>query len=525
MAGPPQPAPPYVSQATVSPTVHARPAADAAVISRGLGRAVSSGKISRAEASEHRATVRRARATLGRLRGARHAVLARVLNQVRWFAGSYNRPRALTLFSMLDENTRYLARRGLPANETDVRGKGGVIYRVGWGYGLQFHPLGNTIELNRKLTFGTRQAALDHASALAARLVPKSRGAEWEYYFPYGGGSPPWSSGMAQAVGAQALARAGRRLTAPDFFASAKRAYGSIPGRLVRDVGPGPWIKLYSFSRLVVLNANLQGVLSIRNFGETVHDPAAQRLADRLQASARALLPSFDTGFWSKYSLGNESPLEYHLYHVNLLQRLTETPGDFWAQAHARFDRYSREAPKFRTAGAGPKLYPWPAEGWRDSARLVFWVSKISSAAVRVAGKSFPVRVPHKGWYAVVWHPGRRPAGMVRPVVSAVDLAGNRGSAPLSPIEIAVDRQAPAINARVEGRRVIWRAVDEGTPWLRLTLVFQREGVTKTQKLGRRPLSGRARMAVPRGYWQVALVARDSSGNRSRVALGRVPPR
>lgn len=425
---------------------------------------------------------------------------------------------------MLDENRRYLGRRGLPANETDVRGRGGILYRVGWGYGLQFHPLGNAIELNRKLTYGTKRAAADHASALAARLVPKSRGAEWEYYFPYGGGSAPWSSGMAQAVGAQALARAAPILIAPDFLIPARRAYSSIPGRLVRDVGPGPWIKLYSFSSLVVLNANLQGVLSIRNYGKIAHHPEARALADRLEASARALFPRFDTGYWTKYSLGNESPLEYHLYHVQLAKRLTETPGDFWDQAHKRFARYTREPPKFKSAwAAGLKLYPWPADGWRDEARLVFWVSKVSSAAVRIGGKTFWLRVPGKGWYGVVWRPGRRRAGMVRPLISAVDLAGNRGSARLAPIEIAVDREPPAVTARVEGRRVIWRAVDPGTPWLRLTLVFERAGVRKTQMLGKRGLSGQSRMAVPRGQWQAVLFARDSSGNRSRVELGQVP--
>jgi hypothetical protein len=524
LAGPPQPVPPYVSKAPLPPVMlHARPADDAAAISRGLSRAVSAGRLSRSEASEYRAIVRRTRTVLGNVGGSRRTVLARVLGQVRWFAGAYNRPRALALFSMLDENARFLARRGLPANETDVIGRGGILYRVGWGYGLQFHPLGNAIELNRRITFGRRQAAIDHASALAARLVPKSRGAEWEYYFPYAGASPPWSSGMAQAVGAQALARAGRRFTAPDFFASARRAYNSIPGRLVRRLSAGPWIRLYSFSGLVVLNAQLQAVLSIRNYGETVHHREARAFAARLQGAARALFPQFDTGYWTRYSLGHESPLEYHRYHVDLAKRLSESPGDFWAQAHERFARYLREPPQFKSGARGPTLYPWPAEGFRDRARLTFWVSKISRATVRVGGNTFSLSIPGKGWYSLVWSPGRRPPRTYRPVVSAVDLAGNRGSAPLAPIQIAVDRAPPELTVRLEGRRLVWRARDPGTPWLRMTVVFRREGERRKQSLGRRPLAGSARLALPPSRWQVVLFAMDSSGNRARVEVNSPP--
>jgi hypothetical protein len=521
-AGSPQEA---AKAAAEVPLPHARPAGDAAAISRGLARAVRAGRLSRAEANEYRGVVRRTRVVLGSLRGSRRTILARVLDQVSWFAAAYNRPRALSLFSMLGVNARYLARRPVPRDGTDVRGPGGIIYRAGWGYGLQFHPLGNAIELNRKVTFGTRQGAIDHASALAARLVPKQRGADWEYYVPYAGGSPPWSSGMAQAVGAQGLARAGRRFTAPDFFPSARRAYNAIPGRLVRRVSTGPWIRLYGFSGLVVLNAQLQSVLSIANYARTVDDVAALGFADTLEDSARALYPrAFDTGYWSNYSPGNEAPLKYHLYHVQLARRLAEeTNADFWAQAATRLARYTREPPQFRSGAPGPTLYPRPAEGFRDRARIAVWISKSSSAVVRVGGTRFSLSVRRKGWYRLVWSPGARRPGIYRPVVSAVDRAGNRGSARLAPIRIAVDREPPKLTARLEGRRLIWRAVDPGTPWLRMTVLFRRPGETRKQSLGRRPLSGSARLAYPPSRWLVILFAMDSSGNRARLEVNPSP--
>jgi hypothetical protein len=522
---PPDPAPPLVGRAPVSPLVHARPADDAATISRGLGRAVARGRLTRPEANAHRAVVARTRAVLGTLRGSRRTVLGRVLRQVAMHAGIYNRPRALALFSTLAENVRWLSRRGLPPNETDVVGSSGVVYRVGWGYGLQFHPLANVIALNQHLYGERTRRALDLASALAARAVPTPRGgAVWEYYFPYGGGRPPWTSGMVQAIGAQALARTGRRLTAPLFFAAARRAFVPIPGRLVRQISTGPWVRLYSFSDLVVLNAHLQATLSVRDYGRIVNDGEAIGFAERLEESGRALLPRFDTGYWTNYAPGQEAPLEYHVYHVELARFLAlRTRLGVWSDAHARFGRYTREPPVFRPGPARPTLYPWPADGFRDATRIAVWISKISRVTIGVAGTRLSLGVVRKGWHTVAWRPGRRRPGTYRPVVTAVDLAGNRGRAGLHPVTIAVDRSPPEVTASVEGRRLFWRARDPTTPWVRIAVVLTRPGAREQLVLGRRPLAGSLRLHVPRGRWEGVLVVADSSGNRTRVALGPVP--
>ena len=182
---------------------------------------------------------------------------------------------------MLDFNARYLKKRGLPASGTDVAGPHGVVYRAGWGYGLQFHPLANVGALNVHVAAGRTKQAKALANALVARMVPRKRGAVWEYYFPYGSGSAPWTSGMAQAVGAQALARAGKKT-------AARRAFGSIPGPLVHRLGAGPWIRLYDFSNLVVLNAQLQTILSLREYAEKSGNKRAAQLAANLADAARA---------------------------------------------------------------------------------------------------------------------------------------------------------------------------------------------------------------------------------------------
>lgn len=522
---PPEPSPPYVSRAPLPPAVlHARPADDAAAISRGLRAAVGAGRLSRAEAEEYRGIVRRARGAISQVPSSRAAVIGRVLRQVRRQAGSLNRPRALTLFSMLEQNATYLSRRGLPGNEIDVVGKYGIVYRVGWGYGFQFHPLANVIALNAHLYAERRERALQLASALASRAVPTSQGAVWEYYFPYAGGSPPWTSGMAQAIGAQAFARVGRRLTAPHFFETAQRAYGAIPGRLAFNVSTGPWIRLYSFSGLVVMNAQLQSSLSLVDYGRITDDVPAIGLGDRLEDAARNLMPRFDTSYWTNYSPDNEAPLKYHLYHVELAEALARrTNADFWRDAHARFDRYTHEPPAFKPGPQRPTLYPWPTDGYRDRARISFWVSKISSVSVSVGGQTRALGLSRRGWHAFTWSPGRRRAGVYRPVVRAVDLAGNRGRGRLQSLRIAVDREPPKVSVDVTGRRLTWRVTDNATPWVRLTLRMERGAEARVTSLGRRPLSGSARLPLPRGRWDVRLVVADSSQNRTRVGLGTLP--
>ena len=502
----------------------ASPKTDARAINAGLSRAVSGGRITQKEAIAHRAILKSARAAIARFPSSRRTTLARVLHLVAIQSAGYSRPRALALFAMLQTNTAYLSRYGVPPNGKDVIGRDGVLYRAGWGVGLQFHPLGNAQKLNMLLIQSKREKALRLARSLARRLVSRKSGAVLEYYFPYGGGRPPWSSGMAQAVAAQAFARTGRRLGVPSNFVPARRAYLSIP-RLTRAIDVGSWIRLYSFSRMVVLNAQLQASLSIVDYGQIVLDPDAVGMGDRLEDAGRAALGRFDTGAWTNYTPGSEAPLKYHLYHVNLAKRLADrTKLDFWIDAHARFNRYTHEAPRFRSGAAVPTLYPWPSDGFRDATRIRFFLSKISSSVrVRVAGKAWSLGQERRGWHSVYWRPGRRQARVYSPLVTAVDLAGNRGAAYLRGIRIAVDRTPPVVTAHVEGRVLHWTAVDKTTPWVKLRLRLERKGVVRVLELGRRPLSGSLTLSLPRGRHQARLAVFDSSGNRTRVPLGAIP--
>ena len=420
---------------------------------------------------------------------------------------------------MLEANADFLAVNNVPSARTDIVAGDGVVYRLFFGHGFQFHPLGNFAALNQHVTRRRDEAAATLASSLVARGVRRGGGRVWEYYFLFGGGYPPWTSGMAQAAGAQALARAGRRLGDRSLIGAAARAYRAVPLGLLLSLAAGPWIQHYSFSRLVVLNAHLQSVLSIWDYAAIAGDSGASGLGNRMERSAKSLFPKFDTGYWSLYSLGNEADLHYHEYVVSLLGNLARrTTDDFWERKAARFQLYLEQPPLFK-AGRVPTLYPIPAEGFRDQARVAYWVSKPSTVALTIGGQRFSGALSG-GWHRFVWRPGRRPPGRYVVRISAVDLAGNRAARELTTIEVKRDTEPPQISATLAGRRLTWKAVDRATPWLRLTLVLRRPDDRKRVDLGRRPLSGSLDLRRRGLRWEATLVAADSSRNRARVPLG-----
>ena len=124
--------------------------------------------------------------------------------------------------------------------------------------------------------------------------------------------------------------------------------------RLTTKVAAGPWIRLYSFSSLAVLNAQLQSVLSLETYAKTSDDSAAATLASQMEQAAAASVSRFDTGYWTYYSLGGSpTPLSYQKFIVQLLHRLAPDDARF-AAAAARFAAYLRQPPAFKLASSLP---------------------------------------------------------------------------------------------------------------------------------------------------------------------------
>jgi D-glucuronyl C5-epimerase-like protein len=498
-------------------------------IEKALDRAVADGRLDQPTASGYAAIARRATAVLPKLPPARAETLEAMLEDIASQADAYDQQWALTLFSMLDLNENLLLTAALPRPGTDVYGGDGVLYRFVTGHGYEFHPLGNFAALNTLILTGKTDQAKELADALVARGVAKDDRLLWSYPFPFGSGKPPWRSGMAQAVAAQALARVGQALDDQALLDAAGEAYAAIPGKLVRSLPVGPWIKLYNFDAAPVLNAQLQSILSIGDYAEISGNTGAAGLAAQLRASAEALLPRFDTGYWSLYSLnGKEAPFSYHDYVVTLLKKLAaKTQDATWSNFATRFQTYETQAPLLKPAVDATTpivIYPAPRDGYLDGATFKFWLSKLSTVTVRAGGKSRSFEVGH-GTQSVTWTPRGLPTGTYSPYLTAVDAAGNRTTVTLGQVVIKA-LLPPVVDAHLAGlRTLVWSATDEGTPWLHLVVKLDNGNKIRYRDLGRLALSGRAVVPAPPGPWHATLVAGNSARQAVTIDLGTVTGR
>jgi hypothetical protein len=302
-------------------------ASDATVVRDGVTNAVRAGRLSRPAAARYSRILSQSLFQLGLLPAERAAVLASVLRGLAAHAPSYEEPRALVLFTMLETNARFLKTSSPPAGAADVEGADGVVYRTVPGYGFQFHPLANFAKLNGLVTARRRTEAARLADALVARAVESGGTLTWEYYFPFGG-PPRWESGFAQAIAAQALARTAELLGDERRLSAARGAFRGLAARLSWNLAGGRWVREYSFNDAVILNAQLQSLASLLDYARIVKDSDAVTFVAGLARASRALLPRFDTGCWSRYLLGGgAASRHYHEYHVALLKLLAARTG------------------------------------------------------------------------------------------------------------------------------------------------------------------------------------------------------
>jgi D-glucuronyl C5-epimerase C-terminus len=477
-----------------------------------LARSVAAGYITPAEESDYLGALSYAATVRDRIPRGRALVLRNVLAQVAQPKSPIG-PRALELYRTLEENASYLDTHPLPEDGTDVTGPDAAVYRYFAGQGLEFHPLANAAALNALVAQHDTEGAGALVDALAARGVDQPNGAlAWEYNFDFGTQTAPWESGMAQAVLAQAFARA-------DRLDLAQRAFRAIPGRLDRQLPAGPWIRLYSKSSELVLNAQLQSAISLSDYAELADDTTASGYAGRLLAAAKAMLPQFDTGHWSRYSLHDESDLHYQDYVIQLLQTLAKRTADpAWQAAADRFALYETQPPLLTGATVTRTTYPVPQDGVRDDLVVRFFLSKISKVALVVDGKAVDGYRWHGGWRTFRWSPRHLGAGTHSVRLVAADLSGNNGSTDLGSFEVVRDTTPPEISAAKSGGRVYWRAKDADSACCRVQLALTRSGEHRYVRLS----GARGSASVPPGYWSVTVVARDAAGNSAGRPLGLV---
>jgi D-glucuronyl C5-epimerase C-terminus len=334
--------------------------------------------------------------TLRKLQGARATQLRYVVDSVEALAlaRQLTSSRMPVAFLQLERNRQYWRALPYPAAGDQVSFRGSqILFQYFPGEGIQLHPLATFKKANHLHgACGSGEAGCDQV-ALRTLLdemnylaVERGRGfIAWEYLFHFGGGAPPWISGMAQATGIQALGRGAGLLDTPLYIDTARRALGAFqtpPPTGVRTTGPAGGVHYlqYSFApRLYIFNAFLQSLIGLYDFSRLTGDQRALELYRQAEPEARAEVPLSDVGDWSRYSYrGAESTRDYHELLREFLQSMcSRRLGRLYCDYATRYRGYQVDPPEldFR----GPDVAA--AGEW---ASIGFGVSKLSAVEVKV---------------------------------------------------------------------------------------------------------------------------------------------
>jgi hypothetical protein len=309
-----------------------------------------------------------------------------------------------------------------------------LVWQFYPGQGLQFQVLGNFGKLNGLWgsKSNTRLAfMLDELLPLAAS---RGGGVAWEYYFGFGGGAPPWVSGLAQGTAVQALARSATRLhREADVLPVAKRALAIFRKRTPTGVRVpaehGDHYAIYSFAPdLRVLNGFIQSLVGLYDYARLSKDPEGTELFQKAEPEARAETPTYDTGAWSLYSRGtstHESSLSYHDLLEGFLTGLCKrTKVEVYCTTAEHFVAYKGVAPIL-------EVHSKTLRGGKYG-RVRFELSKISNVTLTITRNG---RVVEQRPFGAVGY-GKRTFGWQVPrkrgtydvQLAATDLAGNSTS-------------------------------------------------------------------------------------------------
>jgi len=395
-----------------------------------LERLRSAGAITPADYTARRAAYLDARRAARRLGSEMRAVVATLdgITARRRLTAS----RLPALWLTLERNVQWWSTGRTLSSGQRIEFEGSeLVWQYYPGQGLQLQMLGNFGKLNG--LWGARENGrlafmLDELLPLAAR---RAGGLAWEYYFWFGGGAPPWVSGMAEGTAVQALARAAQRLRRQaDVLPIAQRALAIFKRRTPTGVrmpsAHGDHYAIYSFApRLRVLNGFIQSLIGLYDYARLAEEPQGTGLFEAAEPQARAETPLYDTGAWSLYSRGSathESTLEYHDLLQGFLAGLCRrTTIDVYCTIAGHFAAYESEPPRVT-------VHPGRLRGGRYG-RVRFDLSKISTVTLRITRgahtvEARPFGAVGYGARSFGWAVPRR-AGRYTVVLEARDLAGN----------------------------------------------------------------------------------------------------
>ena len=429
-------------------------------VPRALRIALRKRAITQEEHDHYRAVYSGARSAKRALSGRRSlelgsviATLERIAREKQLFSS-----RMPALFLQLRRNTEFWRAQDFPsappsaAPEPCQRPSSGVggarvtfpgsamVFQYYPGNGLQLQPLANFGKANGLYNAcvkpsGTVPCKMDELRALLDEMLETAsrRGnfTAWEYFFQFGGGTPPWASGLAQGTGIQALARAAKLLDEPRYLKAARSAVGLFEARTPLGVRlplkGGNHYLIYSFDPgLQVLNGFLQALNGLHDYAKLSGDARALALFRSGDRRARIEVPMFDTGAWSLYARrGRESSLDYHRLVRDFMNGLCDrTKASTYCETTERFSRYLREPPRVTFVGAtGVKV--------RKPAKLRLLLSKVSCVTVTIRDEvgaqvfSTRIKLPYGNRF-FSWTPSKK--GDYSVTLNALDPRRNEGA-------------------------------------------------------------------------------------------------
>jgi hypothetical protein len=478
-------------------------AAAAVTVRKALRRAYDKGDIDRDAYSAYGDVYSQAKSAWHRLGGNRRVELGAVLTTVNALAaqGQLTASRLAPVFLELQRNTQWWSHTSAApapaptphvphttacttaariAAGPRVEFKGDPLsFQYYPGSGLRLQPLANFGKANALYNAckgidsapGTPcepdklRALLDSLIATAAR-----RGGflAWEYYFPFGGGKPPWVSGIATGSALSALARSAdlfkqldEQQPAQPSQPSGTTPSGSTPAPgaaqtpgtqphdsayyldIARQALPiyshraplgirvptasGNHYLIYSFDRgLRVGNAFLESLIGLWDYSQISGDKTAAALFVKGDREARHELPLLDTGAWSLYSLGGaEADLNYQRVIRDFAQGLCDrTKESIYCSKAANFDKYLHQPARVSIVG--------PQTGRaKKPLRIAIRVDKISCLSIQILRGSKIVYQPTwyfpRGVHSFAWTPPK--AGSYHVHVLARDLMSRQSRA------------------------------------------------------------------------------------------------
>jgi hypothetical protein len=435
--------------------------------------------------------------------------------------------------------------RRFPGHEEDLTIPGEpLVFSYYAGRGVQLQPFETLKEGMRALNQPVPD--LERARAIADRLIELSQRngtvITWEYFFPFGGPSRPWTSAISQGLATEFFHRLS--VATPTTEGLASTTYAQVAEGVTRSLltssrrggvatpeGRGSFYVMYSFHpNQRILNGHLQVLLNTNRYAQATGSPLAAKVVRDGLAAVLPMLPRFDTGSWSNYQLGQEADLEYHEFQTGQLVKLGKELNEPTLAAYGeRFDFYLTTPPTLVLPTTNlPPIIGAP-DGYRDTVRVPFTIDKrarVTMVIERASDGSEVQRVTtwvSKGRRAIAWNGrtargARAASGAYVARVVATDVAGNRTTSDLAPqLMIEADTVAPlvrllTVRSAGRGTLVTASAFDASSGWITVELRRGRTVLAQT-RIAR---SGTARLRVARTQAQLAgavLVLRDSSGN------------